>query len=404
MEVLYKSISVALNSGLTIAFIIIILAFLIIGGLLGLAGRYTNENFYKRTNRFVSFTPVAMTTIGVIGTFVGIFVGLVDFDVSDIDESVPQLLAGLKIAFATSIFGMVCATFFRFLEHTSRVILGSRPTSAENADPVQVLQAIKLSIDVQTRALVGQNENSIASTLQKTRLDLKDGFDGQIKAFNEFAEQMKEGATEKIVEALKDAIIGFNDKITEQFGDNFKELNSAVGNLNTWQQEYKTQINQTQSALKEQVESLKNISENVSALSEEAKTLPVAAEKMSQANSEILQNFASMNSLLQSLSNIKSNAEVVLPTIEKSLSKTTAVMENASKEMEETMRQTLEKTQKGINANFKTFDEQMQQELSKVLEQMGTNLTSLSGKFVEDYGPLTEKLQRLVQGMGRAAE
>jgi len=42
-----------------------------------------------------------------------------------------------------------------------------------------------------------------------------------------------------LVEALRDVIHDFNNKITEQFGDNFKELNEAVGRLLIWQEDYK---------------------------------------------------------------------------------------------------------------------------------------------------------------------
>ena len=42
-----------------------------------------------------------------------------------------------------------------------------------------------------------------------------------------------------LVEALRDVVKDFNSKITEQFGDNFKELNTAVGRLLAWQDQYK---------------------------------------------------------------------------------------------------------------------------------------------------------------------
>jgi gas vesicle protein len=398
---LSEAINQITESSLAVFFISIILCLFIISGTLGLWARFGKSNFSSQLQGLVYFAPTAMSTIGVIGTFVGIFIGLLDFDVSNIDASVPLLLAGLKIAFATSIAGMSAAIFFRLIEHIARAVWGSRPDIGEGDDPFALLQKIKLSIDTQTRALVGQDEVSIASTLQRSRQDINDGFKDQLKAFNDFAEQMKEGATEKIVEALQQAIVDFNDKITEQFGDNFKELNSAVGNLNTWQEEYKTHVEQTESSLKQQAINLESIATNVSSIVDEAKVLPEAASKMMQANQQLLQNFESMNALLATLANIRADADIVLPKIEKSMQETTAVMENSSKEMAETMRQTLEQTQKGINANFKTFDEQMQSELSKVIEQMGSQLTSLSGKFVEDYTPLTQQLQRMIQSLGR---
>jgi len=49
-------------------------------------------------------------SIGVLGTFVGIFIGLQGFNPQDIINSVNNILVGLKTAFFTSIVGMSVAT------------------------------------------------------------------------------------------------------------------------------------------------------------------------------------------------------------------------------------------------------------------------------------------------------
>lgn len=49
-------------------------------------------------------------SVGVLGTFVGIFIGLQGFDPQDIMSSVKHILVGLKTAFFTSIVGMSVAT------------------------------------------------------------------------------------------------------------------------------------------------------------------------------------------------------------------------------------------------------------------------------------------------------
>ena len=43
------------------------------------------------------------------------------------------------------------------------------------------------------------------------------------------AESVAKLATDELIEALKTVIEDFNAKITEQFGENFKQLNEAVG-------------------------------------------------------------------------------------------------------------------------------------------------------------------------------
>ncbi len=68
-------------------------------------GDNVNEHLYDSI-------PNVFTTIGVLGTFIGIFIGLQDFDTTNITESIPPLLEGLKTAFLTSIVGIILSIIF----------------------------------------------------------------------------------------------------------------------------------------------------------------------------------------------------------------------------------------------------------------------------------------------------
>jgi competence ComEA-like helix-hairpin-helix protein len=57
-----------------------------------------------------------IVSIGVLGTFVGIFIGLQGFNPEDIMNSVNKILAGLKTAFFTSIVGMSVATVLSIIQ------------------------------------------------------------------------------------------------------------------------------------------------------------------------------------------------------------------------------------------------------------------------------------------------
>jgi hypothetical protein len=63
--------------------------------------------------------PQIFTTIGILGTFLGIAVGLFFFDPNKIQESIPILLAGLRTAFIASIFGIIL--YFIFSKWTAHV-------------------------------------------------------------------------------------------------------------------------------------------------------------------------------------------------------------------------------------------------------------------------------------------
>ncbi|MDO4801979.1 MAG: hypothetical protein Q4A15_07410 [Prevotellaceae bacterium] len=67
----------------------------------------------KKKNRLVAkrhwieTIPNAVSTLGVLGTFLGISLGLLCFNTQDLSSSIPQLLDGLKTAFFTSLAGMI---------------------------------------------------------------------------------------------------------------------------------------------------------------------------------------------------------------------------------------------------------------------------------------------------------
>ena len=61
----------------------------------------------------VSNVPALLTSIGIFGTFLGIAIGLMAFDVSDIKGSVPHLIDGLKTSFWSSIAGLYGALIIK---------------------------------------------------------------------------------------------------------------------------------------------------------------------------------------------------------------------------------------------------------------------------------------------------
>lgn len=78
----------------------------------------------KDSNRVIPYVydsiPTVFTTLGILGTFVGIYFGLRQFDVENITVSIPTLLEGLKTAFTTSIWGISLSLIFG---KTSQIVL-----------------------------------------------------------------------------------------------------------------------------------------------------------------------------------------------------------------------------------------------------------------------------------------
>lgn len=69
----------------------------------------------SKHKRNVNSISQILSTLGVIGTFAGITIGLRAFNVNDINASIPFLLDGLKTAFYTSLAGMISSLILRWL-------------------------------------------------------------------------------------------------------------------------------------------------------------------------------------------------------------------------------------------------------------------------------------------------
>ncbi len=77
----------------------------------GLIDAYAEKNL-------LNLIPGTMTGLGILGTFVGLSLGLQNFNTgtsAEIEESIAPLMNGIKVAFHTSIYGLVFSLFFNLV-------------------------------------------------------------------------------------------------------------------------------------------------------------------------------------------------------------------------------------------------------------------------------------------------
>lgn len=81
---------------------------------------YINEELLERVgcNFFNSGISGTMTGLGILGTFIGLSLGLGSFngdDIYTISDNVGPLLSGMKVAFHTSVYGILFSLIFNFV-------------------------------------------------------------------------------------------------------------------------------------------------------------------------------------------------------------------------------------------------------------------------------------------------
>lgn len=236
------------------------------------------------------FKSIIMS-IGVLGTFVGIFIGLIGFDTNALQDSVPLLLDGLKTAFYTSIVGMGLAIALAIIQRAK----GVKSAQDANMDYIinQVSHLSYLSHIEQLSQLPSKADMvQIQST---TNAILESSFKNINQSLQKAIEQLASGASKELISALELVIRDFNHNLQNQFGDNFKELNKAVGALLEWQDNYKSHIEQTNALLLSSNDAIK---QSVAALQDTQNTL----DSITNQNNSALECYEKNISLIESLS------------------------------------------------------------------------------------------------------
>lgn len=147
----------------------------------------------KDLNRVIPYVydsiPTVFTTLGILGTFVGIYFGLRQFDVDNITGSIPTLLEGLKTAFTTSIWGISLSLIFG---KTSQIVLRAVDLKAppKPTDELAALQEMTIilknskdesnkNFQLLNKSLIGETDDSISTQLIKLRNQFTEIQDGQ---------------------------------------------------------------------------------------------------------------------------------------------------------------------------------------------------------------------------------
>ena len=310
-----------------------------------------------RLINFTNYIPSLLPALGLVGTFLGIFRGLGDFDPGNIDKSLPILLEGLKLAFSTSIIGMVGSAVVKLISFIQPEIT--------NRDEISENDFFKQF----------QEQNS-------TLKDMKIGIDQLGNKMDEFTSSLGESTVEQLIKAIETVIKDFNNKIEEQFGENFKQFNKGLEKLLEWQSKYIDEIEKTKRAIDISNQLILSHEKTVAEVYNKLDLIPSTLKPLEETLSVINLEKESTQATLETLANLRFEAEQSIP-----------VLENQLKQVSKTLSDEI--TQ--VSSKIVKLDQDMTNELEKAIEMMGAHLGSLSEQLVKDYQPLVTNLRNLIE-------
>lgn len=390
---------------------------------------YVLIKFYKELNSkdFDAFQehdePSRIASLGVLGTFIGITIGLLGFDENNIDTSVPILLSGMQTAFITSITGMIGSILMKYWQHNKQKEELSHQSSDSIDENATIATLIKYlqekdieqakfnnqlldSINLMNKSISGDGDTTLINQLKILRTDLTteqknttNEIKEMVQAFNEFAIQMAENNSKAFVKALEETIKDFNVKIQEQFGENFKQLNIAVGKLLVWQEEYKNTIIEVTNSQKIIFEGIEQAKVSLDKMANSSDSIQESAKSLSNIIVTAESYQKELSTSLKTLVDICQKAKQLIPTIEKMTVTTNKNIVEISDLAQKKLTNLHNKTENNINdlstSSIKKLDDNINNMINR-LKDISNNMLKLVNQHENELNTAFNKTNNAI--------
>ena len=249
--------------------------------------------------KILEMAPDIFTSLGILGTFIGLVWGLKSFEPSSYETmttSVSTLVEGIKVAFLTSIYGIAFALIYSsgmksvyagmdeklqgFLEKFHLYVLPTAESESRNlmlaSQKVQT-KAMKQMVEQLTSQMADSFEKAINPTFQK---------------MNESLEILTESVTRCQEDMVQEILRSFLREMNGSFKMQFKDFNEALVQLKKAQKEtadyttrlYQSMSDQLNESYARQSESMKEIVDELGRIQGRYMT---TATRITQDNQEI---------------------------------------------------------------------------------------------------------------------
>ena len=226
-------------------------------------------------SQLAELIPSLLTSLGILGTFIGLMEGLTSVNFSDAQgtmDSIPLLLTGMRFAFATSVAGITCSLLFNMFYRMSvgracRALDSFDEAFYELAMPRPLSQEVQLICQKQDEEerlarIAEAVGNRVASSLE---MAVSRAMDPLTKSLDTFIQ----GATQEQVEGVRRIVGQFVSQMNAQLSGQMTTLGHTMEMVS--QGQLQTQKN------------LQNTLNAAQAMAADAQSMQVASAQMAQA-------------------------------------------------------------------------------------------------------------------------
>ena len=371
-----------------------------------------------------------IVSIGVLGTFFGIFMGLQDFNPEDMKNSINNILVGLKTAFFTSIVGMGTAILLAIYQrlwnkdidnekNEERILIEiseklnklDKLDSSQDTDKIiGELERIR-TVQTDTRKAtekISVSINELRDNSNKENQELinilNTNFDKMNNSLEIAIEKLSKGATEEIIKALEKVIQDFNQELQTQFAGNFGKLSDAVTDLIEWQNNYKTHIETLEERLQLSTESIEKSKESLEIISSKNEEILNVYQELKHIINIYDRQINDLNQHLETYATLSNSAESMFSTISTSIGHTKEeftslanVIANSNTEQKTSFIKTtddIKKEYKNLTEHIKNEHIKQKESSKQITESIANDIKIKTNEIKTNFDNLTNSFEQ----------
>lgn len=386
----------AITAPINMAFLLVMLGLFIIGWVA--VGRDDGH----KPRHFIDSIPTLLTSIGILGTFFGIVLALLAFDDSDIKSHINDIISGMKTAFVTSVTGLLLSIILKIWAsiHQDK----SENLDLDQVDASNILKFIEHHLTEQTNtqkktAVIHEELLQALTTHHEYVKQNNQQFAANLwDKLEKTAQILTKSAIEEVILALNQLIKDFNHQLTEQFGENFKQLNHAVFGLIQWQENYKQQLEQMQvqyqnhtNAVAATQQAIDNIHDNLSHIAHHAQSIPDSMERLAVAIELSHTQIDTLYDHLAAFADMKDKAVAALPSLSEQIDTMLQGMDDASQKLTEQFHQ-IHQSIKAQPSIMQSTTQELKNTLERLVGQLEIDIKNITEKHA---GSIKEQMNQL---------
>lgn len=183
----------------------------------------------------------AMTGLGILGTFIGLTIGLNGFSLEDggvNQDNLNVLIEGIKTAYYTSIFGVLNSLIYsqfyqRDIEKCSTALEGflSEYNRVEKGTEISFCEEM-LSYSSRQASALENFANTLAPLLEET---VKEILNSTLKKYDESLDKYIKDTVKSQHDILREIVTSFMAELTKTLDARFTNLENSIDNMCKWQ-------------------------------------------------------------------------------------------------------------------------------------------------------------------------